>query len=163
MLCGLLLFKYCILNYLVISVILNYSFVFGQWALFIPYKRLDSKFQTAGFGAFAGRPFKKHDIVMRSGTLFLPNNLPPHLSTWNYVFEHNETHEALPLGYGALLNHHDSSNTRIILVRKNKMFFKVRASTCIHKYTHNICISHANIHTYKHYTHKIPVQVHTYR
>ena len=104
--------------------------------------RVDS---TAGFGGFAGRDFKKDDVIMRSSALFLPKNLPPGLSPWHYVFHHNGTHEALPLGYGALLNHHDSSNTKAVVpVGENDMYFRVRGSTCIHR-----CMR-TSIHAYVH-------------
>ena len=44
-------------------------------------------------------------------TLFLPKNFPRCQATWNYVFGHNETHKALPLDYGSVINHHESANT----------------------------------------------------
>ena len=67
---------------------------------------------------------------MRSSALFLPKNLPPDLSPWNYVFQHNETHVALPLDYGGILNHHDSPNTKVVFAGKSSMHFQVRGSTC---------------------------------
>ena len=72
-----------------------------------------SLFNTAGFGVFAGRAFRKDDIVLRSlMTLFLPNNFPSDQSTHRYVFDHNKTHMALDLDYGSLINHHESYNTK---------------------------------------------------
>ena len=47
-------------------------------------------------------------------TLFLPANSIYGQAAWNYVFGHNETHKALALDYGSVMNHHDSANTRAI-------------------------------------------------
>ena len=47
-------------------------------------------------------------------TLFLPENLPKSQPVRNYVFGHNETHMALALDYGSLINHHESANARSV-------------------------------------------------
>ena len=65
----------------------------------------------AGFGVFAGRDFNKDDIVMWSWkTISFPRDMPQHLSPWYYVFGTNDTHVALPLGYGSVANHHEFAN-----------------------------------------------------
>ena len=43
-------------------------------------------------------------------TLFLPSNFPKSQIVLNYVFGYNETHSALAVDYGSLVNHHDSFN-----------------------------------------------------
>ena len=50
-----------------------------------------------------------------------------------YVFGCNETHSAMPLDYGSLLNHHESYNTYVQLAGKNNMYFLVRGgfSMCV--------------------------------
>ena len=45
-------------------------------------------------------------------TLFLPKNFPKTQALRNYVFGHNETHMALALDYGSVLNHHESPNVK---------------------------------------------------
>ena len=66
---------------------------------------------TAGFGAFAGRAFKKDELVhISSKTLFLPEYFPESQVLGNYVFGYNKTHMGLILDYGSLFNHHESAN-----------------------------------------------------
>ena len=43
-------------------------------------------------------------------TAFFPTELPEDLSLWYYVFGANDTHVALPLGYGSVVNHHEFAN-----------------------------------------------------
>ena len=46
-------------------------------------------------------------------TLFLPKTFPlDHQATRDYTFGHNNTHMALSLDYGSLMNHHESANVR---------------------------------------------------
>ena len=47
---------------------------------------------------------------------------------WYYVFGHNETHAALSISYGSLLNNHESANLAYASVQhdKTKTGFKVR-------------------------------------
>ena len=83
-------------------------------------------------------------------TLFLPKNFPQQLSIWYYSFGHNDTHVAIPLDYGSLLNHHESANT----FHNNDIHFQVRgffqcANHNVQKYAH----AHACIHTRKTYMH----------
>ena len=47
-------------------------------------------------------------------TLFLPANFPKNQALRNYVFGHNETHMALVLDYGSVLNHHESANVKAV-------------------------------------------------
>ena len=76
---------------------------------------------------FAGRAFNKDEVVIRSWeTVFLPNNFPQGVSVWYYVFAYNETHMAVPLDYGSLLNHHESANTRVWFGLNNNLHFQVR-------------------------------------
>ena len=79
-------------------------------------------------------------------TLFLPKNLPDDLSFRHYRFGYNETHTAVPLNYGSILNHHESANTRL-----TNMNFYVRGvfnvqivtflkiCTCTHAHMQNRC------------------------
>ena len=52
-------------------------------------------------------------------TLLLPKNICE-----NYVFAYNETHAALILDYGSVINHHEISNTKN--VGYNNMYYQVR-------------------------------------
>ena len=68
-------------------------------------------FQTAGIGVFAGRAFKKYEIVLRSWmTLLLPQSFPQHEMLRCYVFGRSKTDMALDLDYGSIINHHESAN-----------------------------------------------------
>ena len=68
-------------------------------------------FQTVGIGVFAGRAFKKDEIVFRSWmTLYLPENFPKSEAISNYVWPPL----TLPLNYGPIANHHESYNTEQI-------------------------------------------------
>ena len=58
-------------------------------------------------------------------TLFLPNNFPLCQTLRCYVFGHNETHMALDLDYGSIINHHESANAKAEGV--NNMYYWVRA------------------------------------
>ena len=72
-------------------------------------------FQTAGFGVFAGCPFKKSELLPKTWkTLFLPQNFPKGQFLRNYVFGHNDTHMALALDYGSVMNHHDDPNVQAV-------------------------------------------------
>ena len=80
------------------------------------------KSQTAGFGVFAGRSFKQDEAVLQSWmTMFLPRNIVQFQDVHNYAFEYNETHLALGLDYGSIINHHESANTKAM-----RTSFKVR-------------------------------------
>ena len=90
-----------------------YSFKFAPW------------FQTAGIGVFAGRAFKKDEIVLRSWmTLYLPRNFPRGQTPRYYVFSHNKTHMAWDLDYGSIINHHESANARA--AGADNMHYRVR-------------------------------------
>ena len=68
---------------------------------------------AGGVGVFAGRAFKKDEVVTPSWmTLFLPIDFSKALSLWHYVFGNNETHVLLPLGYGTIAKHHESANAK---------------------------------------------------
>ena len=63
-------------------------------------------------------------------TLFLPEYFPKSETVHNYMFGHNETHRALVLDYGSVLNHHNSANARAIYLQKTEpqnIHFQVRA------------------------------------
>ena len=47
-------------------------------------------------------------------TLYLPYNLPKSQVVQNYNFDHNQTHSALVIDYGSLLNHHESANVKAL-------------------------------------------------
>ena len=65
----------------------------------------------AGYGVFAGRDFNEGETVFWTWkTIFFPMHMPAHLSPWNYVYGKNDTHTALPLGYGSVANHHEIPN-----------------------------------------------------
>ena len=93
-------------------------------------------------------------------TLYLPYNLPWGQTTQCYIFGHNETHTALDLDYGSIINHHESANARVIGVN-NDMYYRVRGfsmceSQCLktmqHTYMHayvRTCM-HASLHTGMH-------------
>ena len=61
-------------------------------------------------------------------TLYLPYNLPRSQVVRNYVFAHNQTHMALVIDYGSLLNHHKDANVKTfgILGSHPKLHFQVR-------------------------------------
>ena len=89
-------------------------------------------------------------------TLFVPHNFPQGVSVWYYVFGYNETHSAMPLDYGSLLNHHKNSNTYPFSTAdlNSNLHFQVRGifpyANHMHTYLHH---TRANlyIHTYMHY------------
>ena len=105
-------------------------------------------------------------------TLFLPKNLPPALSIWYYCFDYNETHMAMPLSYGSLLNHHKSANVKSANVYtlsglNNNVHFQVRGDfqiaicnvlkicTCTHARA-NMCIHTCTADAYTHITSSRP-------
>ena len=59
-------------------------------------------------------------------TLFLPDNFPEGRSISHYSFDYNETHMAMPLDYGSLMNHHESFNAYDRFDVNNNMHLKVR-------------------------------------
>ena len=78
---------------------------------------------------FAGRAFKEDEVLLWSWmTLYLPINIPMEEDAWDYAFAINETHKALALDYGSVINHHDSANTRPIHFSdfENDIHFQVR-------------------------------------
>ena len=57
---------------------------------------------------FAGRPYKKGEIVLPSWmTLTLPENFPRAEVATNYLFPPT----SMVLDYGSIANHHESANT----------------------------------------------------
>ena len=87
-----------------------------------------SCFQTAGFGVFAGRAFKKDELIpVTWKTLLLPTNFPKSQALRNYVFNHNETHMALVIDYGSIMNHHEKANVEAVkFARSYDGHFQVR-------------------------------------
>ena len=76
-------------------------------------------------GVFAGRAFSEDEVVLRSWiTLFLPKTFPKDQAPWDYTFGHNETHVALSLDYGSLINHHESFN--VAPIGSTHLRFQVR-------------------------------------
>ena len=125
------------------------------------------RFQTAGFGVFAGRDFKKDEVVVSSWmTLFLPNTFPGGLPPWYYAQNHNKTHVVLPLGHGLIANHHESANVIKDWAdnSKDNFVFKVRYAN------HNVHSKHLeryiyilSIDTQMHFMHtRICVYLHGY-
>ena len=54
----------------------------------------------------------------------------------NYMFGHNKTHKALVIDYGSLLNHHESANTKAVLILGSNpnIHFKVcRGFQCVNR------------------------------
>ena len=93
-------------------------------------------------------------------TLFLPKNFPRSQTVLNYVVGHNETHMALALDYVALLNHHESANTRTRCAKGfNDVHFQVRRGfQCANHKVLKICsmyacentqLIHVHINTFK--------------
>ena len=73
------------------------------------------RFQTAGFGVFAGRVFEEGEVVLQSCmTMFLPINFPRSQAPWHYAFGYNKTHIALDLDYGSIFNHQENANARAL-------------------------------------------------
>ena len=95
-------------------------------------------------------------------TLLLPMNFPQNQALRNYVFGHNETHMALALDYGSILNHHESANVQAVQFSEfpqgNEIQFQVcmgfvcgnrnvlKNSVCMHVSTHTI-----DTRTHKHF------------
>ena len=119
-----------------------------SWSILPPIK-IAPWFQTAGFGVFAGRAFKKDEVVLWNWmTLPLPKNGP---NCKNYVFTYNETHAALILDYGSVTNHHESANVQAIhfpdVNDNDNIHFQVRRG--FQYANHNalkICSMHACMH-----------------
>ena len=67
-------------------------------------------------------------MVLRNWmTLFLPHNFPKSQFLRNYVFGHNDTHMALVLDYGSILNHHENANVQAAeFAQSNNIHFRVR-------------------------------------
>ena len=75
-------------------------------------------------------------------TLLLPKNICE-----NYVFAYNETHAALILDYGSVINHHESANARATHFPdvNHNLYIQVRMDAnqnvltiCIITYIHHI-------------------------
>ena len=101
----------------------------------------NQNFQTAGFGVFAGRAFKQDEAVLQSWmTMFLPRNIPKSQTVHNYAFGYNETHLALALNYGSIINHHESANTRAMrVIFQARMGFQCayqKYAACMHAHIH---------------------------
>ena len=89
----------------------------------------------AGLGVFAGRDFDQGTIVISSWEIvFFPHELPAYLPPWEYVFNVNDTHEALPLGYAPIANHHESDNVEHVWTDESaqNMMFVVRELLHVH-------------------------------
>ena len=115
-------------------------------------KKFTPWLQTAGFGVFAGRAFNKGEMVIRTWmTLFLPQTIPNDLIFRHYCFGFNNTHSAIPLNYGSLLNHHESANTRFA-----NMNIHVRAG--LQGADCNV-LKHIHMHSFMHAEH---MHVHTF-
>ena len=85
-------------------------------------------------------------------TLLLPTNIIMGQATWNYAFGHNETHKALALDYGSIINHHESANTRAVHFSdfENSIHFQVRVGVFNMQTTMLNACTHATIDTYPH-------------
>ena len=83
-------------------------------------------------------------------TLFLPENFPKGEDLRNYVFGHNETHMALVLDYGSVLNHHENANVQALdihIPRLTNVHFQVRMGfVCANCNVLKICSMHACMH-----------------
>ena len=133
-----LLFRYCILNKLLVSVIFSRSCIrkCEQFALCSCICSLRIFHQTeiralipkAGFGVFAGRAFKQGELLRIAWkTLFLPNNFPKTQALRYYAFGHNTTHMALVLDYGSVFNHHEGANVEAVdFPPTSNVYFRVR-------------------------------------
>ena len=60
----------------------------------------------------------------------MPENLPPSQVLHNYAFNYNDTHMALIIDYGSVLNHHESANAQAVRISQlapvRKLQFQVR-------------------------------------
>ena len=72
-------------------------------------------------------------------TIILPAEFPKHYSVWKYVFTRNATHVALPIGYGAIANHHERVNVKSVWEDKAK-----------HNIMFEVCLQRANINVLSH-------------
>ena len=136
MLCGLLLIRILYLKifgcigYIGLQIYLhsfNNALTVCTWiyCLCILLYKICASFQTAGIGVFAGRAFKQDEIVLRSSMiLVLPRNIPALRTLRCYGFGHNETHMALDLDYGSIVNHHESANAEAVKI--NTKYYRVR-------------------------------------
>ena len=60
-------------------------------------------------------------------TLLLPKTFPRGQAPRDYVFGHNETHMALSLDYGSIINHHESFNVEAVNIPGSEdVHFQVR-------------------------------------
>ena len=146
-------FKNCILNDLTVSVIFTCRCILEQCAygaVSISHQfdsiKFVSCYQTAGFGVFAGRAFRKGEVVLRSCmTLYLPRNFPRGQAPWNYAFRYNKTHIALDVDHGSIFNHLESANTiakrtdgqkvyqvRRVFNARIAMLYEYAAHICMH-------------------------------
>ena len=89
-------------------------------------------------------------------TLILPNNFPHSQVLRNYVFGHNQTHVALALDFGSVLNHHEDANVQAVhftdLPPQNDVQFRVCITcfVCGNLDVLKKCSMHACMHAYKH-------------
>ena len=70
----------------------------------------------------ATRDMKKNEIIERCPVILLDRKQEEALKQtvlWKYYFEWDETHHAIVLGYGALINHSFTPNARYIHDYKN--------------------------------------------
>ena len=73
-------------------------------------------------------------------TIFLPADFPQSLTPSYYLFNHNETHMALPLDYVSIFNHHESPNVKKIKTGHN-VYFEVRGGfQCANRNILQICM-----------------------
>ena len=71
------------------------------------------RIEGKGRGVFAGKAFKKNDVLERSPVIILPIEEVTDLSVLDsYSFDWDRGH-AVVLGYGSLYNHSDTPNMRM--------------------------------------------------
>ena len=112
---------------------MNFPLKFAPWS------------QTAGFGVFAGRAFKKNELMPATWkTLFLPKNFPNSQALRHYVSGYNKTHMGLPLDYGPVFNHHENANVQASEApRSNNIYYRVRMGfVCANRNVLKICSMH---------------------
>ena len=66
-----------------------------------------------GVGIFAGRDYKKGEVVERCITITLPNDKSSSVLLENYIYSHADDSFDIVLGYGAMYNHRNNNSLRV--------------------------------------------------
>lgn len=66
-----------------------------------------------GVGIFAGRDYKKGEVVERCITITLPNDKSSSVLLENYIYSHADDSFDIVLGYGAIYNHRNNNSLKV--------------------------------------------------